>query len=154
MYNNFDLNDAQLKAVQDTEGAVLVIAGAGSGKTRVLTARICHLVEKGVNPYNILAITFTNKAAGEMKNRIESSLGMYSSIWVSTFHAMCARILRYDCDRLGYDSNFTIYTDLESERVVKRLCPNIPGADVKKKGDYLWHISNAKTLAMSPEEYY
>ena len=154
MYNNFDLNDAQLKAVQDTEGAVLVIAGAGSGKTRVLTARICYLVEKGVNPYNILAITFTNKAAGEMKNRIESALGVYSSIWVSTFHAMCARILRYDCDRLGYDSNFTIYTDLESERVVKRLCPNIPGADVKKKGDYLWHISNAKTLAMSPEEYY
>lgn len=154
MYNKLDLNDAQLKAVQDTEGPVLVIAGAGSGKTRVLTARICHLIEKGVSPYNILAITFTNKAAAEMKTRIESTLGGMTSMWISTFHSMCARILRYHADLLGYDSNFTIYTDLESDRVVKRICPNIPNADVKKKGDYLWHISNAKTNAMSPEEYY
>ena len=154
MNYNFDLNDQQRKAVYDVNGPVLVIAGAGSGKTRVLTARICHLVEIGVNPYNILAITFTNKAAGEMKSRIESALGMMTSMWVSTFHSMCARILRYDCDRIGYDSNFTIYTEPESERVVKRICPNVVGADVKKKGDYLWHISNAKTNAMSPEEYY
>ena len=154
MDNKMNLNDAQLRAVQDTEGPVLVIAGAGSGKTRVLTARICHLVEMGVNPYNILAITFTNKAATEMKSRIEATLGGYTSMWISTFHSMCARILRYHADLLGYDSDFTIYTDLESERVVKRLCPNIPGADVKKKGDYIWHISNAKTNAFSPEEYY
>ena len=154
MYNKLDLNEQQLKAVQDTEGPVLVIAGAGSGKTRVLTARICHLVEKGVNPYNILAITFTNKAAAEMKNRIESTLGTLTSMWISTFHSMCARLLRYHAELLGYDANFTIYTDLESERVVKRICPNIPGADVKKKGDYLWHISNAKTNALCPEEYY
>ena len=154
MYNKLDLNEQQLKAVQDTEGQVLVIAGAGSGKTRVLTARICHLVEKGVNPYNILAITFTNKAAAEMKNRIESTLGTSTSMWISTFHSMCARLLRYHAELLGYDANFTIYTDLESERVVKRICPNIPGADVKKKGDYLWHISNAKTNALCPEEYY
>ena len=154
MYNKLDLNDVQLKAVQDTEGPVLVIAGAGSGKTRVLTARVCHLIEKGVSPYNILAITFTNKAAAEMKERIEASLGGYTSVWISTFHSMCARILRYHAELLGYDTDFTIYTDLESERVVKRICPNIPNADVKKKGDYLWHISNAKTNAMSPEEYY
>ncbi len=154
MYNKLDLNEQQLKAVQDTEGPVLVIAGAGSGKTRVLTARICHLVEKGVNPYNILAITFTNKAAAEMKSRIENTLGSVTSMWISTFHSMCARLLRYHAELLGYDANFTIYTDLESERVVKRICPNIPGADVKKKGDYLLHISNAKTNALCPEEYY
>ena len=101
MYNKLDLNEQQLKAVQDTEGPVLVIAGAGSGKTRVLTARICHLVEKGVNPYNILAITFTNKAAAEMKNRIESTLGTSTSMWISTFHSMCARLLRYHDELLG-----------------------------------------------------
>ncbi len=154
MINKFELNEQQKLAVNDVNGPVLVIAGAGSGKTRVLTARICHLVELGVNSYNILAITFTNKAAGEMKSRIESSLGLSTSIWVSTFHAMCARMLRYDCDRLGYDTNFTIYTDLESERVVKRIVPSVVGADVKNKGEYLWHISNAKTNGMSPEEYY
>ncbi len=154
MINDFQLNEVQRQAVEDTEGAVLVIAGAGSGKTRVLTARICHLIEKGVDPFNILAITFTNKAANEMKTRIQNALGSYSYVWTSTFHSMCARILRYEAERIGYDKNFTIYTDVESERVVKRVCANIPDADPKSKSDYAWHISAAKTAALSPEEYY
>ncbi len=153
MSTDFILNDAQKKAVEDTEGAVLVIAGAGSGKTRVLTARVCHLVDKGVDPYNILAITFTNKAANEMKERIECNLGASAKVWTSTFHSMCAKILRFDADKLGYSSDFSIYTDLESERVVKRVCAQIPGADPKKKDDYLNHISTAKTAGLSPEEY-
>ena len=138
--NNFNLNPQQLAAVNDTEGAVLVIAGAGSGKTRVLTARVCHLIETGVDPYNILAITFTNKAANEMKERIERYIGS-QSVWTSTFHSMCARMLRYDADRIGYSTDFTIYTDLESERVVKRVLQDYPQADPKNKGDYLNYIA-------------
>lgn len=153
MNTNFKLNKQQQLAVDAVDGPILVIAGAGSGKTRVLTARICHLIEIGVNPYNILAITFTNKAANEMKERIERQLG-YSDVWTSTFHSMCARILRMDCERIGYSKDFTIYTDFESERVVKRILQDYPQADPKNKGDYLWHISRAKTLALSPDDYY
>lgn len=153
MNTNFKLNKQQQLAVDAVDGPILVIAGAGSGKTRVLTARICHLIEIGVNPYNILAITFTNKAANEMKERIERQLG-YSDVWTSTFHSMCARILRMDCERIGYSKDFSIYTDLESERVVKRILQDYPQADPKNKGDYLWHISRAKTLALSPDDYY
>lgn len=153
MNTNFKLNKQQQLAVDAVDGPILVIAGAGSGKTRVLTARICHLIEIGVNPYNILAITFTNKAANEMKERIERQRG-YSDVWTSTFHSMCARILRMDCERIGYSKDFTIYTDLESERVVKRILQDYPQADPKNKGDYLWHISRAKTLALSPDDYY
>lgn len=153
MNTNFKLNKQQQLAVDAVDGPILVIAGAGSGKTRVLTARICHLIEIGVNPYNILAITFTNKAANEMKERIERQLG-YSDVWTSTFHSMCARILRMDCERIGYSKDFTIYTGLESERVVKRILQDYPQADPKNKGDYLWHISRAKTLALSPDDYY
>lgn len=153
MNTNFKLNKQQQLAVDAVDGPILVIAGAGSGKTRVLTARICHLIEIGVNPYNILAITFTNKAANEMKERIERQLG-YSDVWTSTFHSMCARILRMDCERIGYSKDFTIYTDLESERVVKRILQDYLQADPKNKGDYLWHISRAKTLALSPDDYY
>ena len=153
MQNNFGLNGRQFAAVRDTEGAVLVIAGAGSGKTRVLTARICSLVEKGVSPYNILAITFTNKAANEMKERIARHLGADAGVWASTFHSLCARILRVHGERLGYGRNFTIYTELESERVVKRVCEKV-GADPKRKGDFLYHISAAKTAGLSPAEYF
>lgn len=151
--SRFILNPEQQKAVNDTEGAILVIAGAGSGKTRVLTARICHLIEMGVDPYNILAITFTNKAANEMKERIEQALGN-ANVWTSTFHSMCARMLRADADRLGYGKDFTIYTEQESDRVVKRVIADYSAADPKKKNEYLWHISRAKTLAMTPSEYY
>ncbi len=148
------MNPQQTAAVEDKDGAILVIAGAGSGKTRVLTARICALVDSGVSPYNILAITFTNKAAGEMKERIEGVLGDSVSVWTSTFHSMCARMLRMDAERLGYTRDFTIYTELESERVVKRVCDSVQGADVKRKGSYLDHISRAKTAALPPDEYY
>ncbi len=148
-----ELNPQQKQAVMDTEGAILVIAGAGSGKTRVLTERICHLIELGVSPYNILALTFTNKAANEMKERIERSIGA-SQVWTSTFHSLCARILRIDIDKLGYTKDFTIYTEQESDRVVKRVLMDMPSIDPKKKGEYLWHISRAKTLALSPDEYY
>lgn len=153
MISDFKLNDQQAKAVYDTEGAILVIAGAGSGKTRVLTARICHLIETGVSPYNILAITFTNKAANEMKERIERAIGT-ASVWTSTFHSMCARILRQDGDKLGYDRDFTIYTEQESSRLIKRILQDIPALDAKKLGEYLWHISSAKTLSLAPAEYY
>lgn len=149
---DFVLNPQQSQAALDTQGAILVIAGAGSGKTRVLTAHICHLIDIGVSPYNILAITFTNKAANEMKERIQNLLGE-GSVWTSTFHSMCARMLRSDADRLGYTKDFTIYTELESERVIKRILQE-ENIDVKNKGDYSWHISRAKTLAMTPSEYY
>ena len=153
MNSDFKLNAQQIKAVEDTEGAILVIAGAGSGKTRVLTARICRLIEAGVSPYNILAITFTNKAANEMKERIERAIGS-SDVWTSTFHSMCARMLRQDGDKLGYRRDFTIYTEQESSRLVKRILQEKPSLDQKKYGEFLWHISRAKTLALSPEDYY
>ena len=114
------LNPPQREAVAQTEGPVLILAGAGSGKTRVLTYRAAYLIEEmGVNPYNIMAITFTNKAAGEMRERIDDIVGFGSeSIWVSTFHSTCVRILRRHIDRLGYDNNFTIYDILKRPQSV------------------------------------
>ena len=105
-----DLNDSQKRAVKYTDGALLIIAGAGSGKTRVLTNRIAYLIEeKGVAPWNILAITFTNKAAQEMRERVDALVGYGSEdIWISTFHATCSRILRRHIDLLGYDRNLSL----------------------------------------------
>ena len=118
------LNDRQRQAVFQTEGPVLILAGAGSGKTSVLTYRIAYLIEEcGVNPWNILAITFTNKAAGEMRERVDEIVGFGSeSIWVSTFHSTCVRILRRYIDRLGYDTNFTIYDTDDQKTVMKEIC--------------------------------
>ena len=116
-----DLNPEQKEAVNTTEGPLLVIAGAGSGKTRVLTYRIAHLISNlGVKPYNILAITFTNKAAKEMKDRVEKLLEEDSKdMWISTFHSSCVRILRRDIDKIGYDKNFVIFDSSDQKTLIK-----------------------------------
>jgi DNA helicase-2/ATP-dependent DNA helicase PcrA len=151
-----DLNPAQREAVLATEGPVLVVAGAGSGKTRVLTHRIAHLVTAcGVKPQEILAITFTNKAAGEMKERLEGILGdVAPRMWVMTFHAACGRILRREAPRLGYRSNFTIYDQADQVRLVK-LCLEELDRDPKRfvpRGIHA-QISMAKNQLVGPEEY-
>ncbi|MCE4049945.1 MULTISPECIES: DNA helicase PcrA [Bacillaceae] len=150
------LNPEQQKAVKATEGPLLIMAGAGSGKTRVLTQRIAYLmVEKGVNPYNILAITFTNKAAKEMRHRIAGVLGGASEdIWISTFHSMCVRILRKDIDRIGYNRNFTILDTTDQQSVVKQILKE-RNIDPKKHDPraILASISSAKNELITPEEY-
>ena len=127
---NISLNERQLEAVEHTEGPLLILAGAGSGKTRVLTYRIAHLIEKGVYPREILAITFTNKAAGEMRERVEGMLREGTSVFVSTFHSMCVRFLRKNIDRLGYGRDFTIY-DTDDQRTVARQVIKDLGLDSK-----------------------
>src|SRR3712207_9276163 len=116
------LNKEQYKAATAIEGPVLVLAGAGSGKTRVLTYRIAHMIEDlGIPQYNILAITFTNKAAGEMKDRIKKLVSnSIDSMWVSTFHSCCVRILRREIDKLGYSKNFAIYDSSDQKKIVKQ----------------------------------
>jgi DNA helicase II / ATP-dependent DNA helicase PcrA len=151
-----DLNPAQREAVLATEGPVLVVAGAGSGKTRVLTHRIAHLVSAcGVKPQEILAITFTNKAAGEMKERLEGILGdIAPRMWVMTFHAACGRILRREAPRLGYRSNFTIYDQADQVRLVK-LCLEELDRDPKRfvpRGIHA-QISMAKNQLILPDAY-
>ena len=141
------LNEQQREAVQTTEGPLLILAGAGSGKTRVLTHRTAYLIdEMGVNPYNIMAITFTNKAAGEMRERIDAMVGYGSeSIWVSTFHSTCVRILRRYIDRLGYSTNFTIYDADDQKTLMKDICKRLE-IDTKlyKERMFLSVISSAK----------
>ena len=150
------LNEPQREAVHYTEGPLLILAGAGSGKTRVLTHRIAYLIEeKGVNPWNILAITFTNKAAGEMRERVDAIVGYGAeSIWVSTFHAMCSRILRRYIDRLGYDNNFTIYDTDDQKTLMKDVCKYLQ-IDTKmfKERSLLGMISSAKNEMITAEEY-
>ena len=116
------LNDEQIKPVKDTEGAVLVLAGAGSGKTRVLTSRIAYILEQGKASLNeILAITFTNKAAGEMKERLFKLLGEGDSKWICTIHSMCVKILRRFADRADITPNFSIYSETERNNVIKKV---------------------------------
>lgn len=150
------LNSEQQNAVKATDGPLLIMAGAGSGKTRVLTHRIAYLmVEKGVNPYNILAITFTNKAAREMRERIERMMGgVAEQIWISTFHSMCVRILRRDIDRIGYNRNFTILDTTDQQSVIKAILKD-KNLDPKKFDPraLLGAISSAKNELMTPEEY-
>ena len=121
------LNEQQKKGVFTTDGPVLLLAGAGSGKTRVLTHRIAYLIEElGVQPFHILAITFTNKAAGEMRERVDSIIGHGASqIWVSTFHSSCVRILRRYIERIGFDYNFTIYDTDDQKTVMKDICKRL-----------------------------
>ncbi|MDD3214816.1 MAG: UvrD-helicase domain-containing protein, partial [Eubacteriales bacterium] len=116
------LNEQQRKAAETLNGPVLILAGAGSGKTRALTYRVANLVDYGVEPWRILAITFTNKAAKEMKQRISGLVGERADeVWVSTFHAMCAKILRRDIEKLGYKRSFTIYDDDDQTSVLKEV---------------------------------
>jgi DNA helicase-2/ATP-dependent DNA helicase PcrA len=151
-----DLNPAQREAVLTTEGPLLVIAGAGSGKTRVLTYRVAHLlVTCGVKPNEILAITFTNKAAGEMKERVERALGPIArAIWIMTFHSACGRMLRSEAERLGYRSNFTIYDQADQVRLVKACLEELE-RDPKRFVPRGIHsqISNAKNQLIGPDEY-
>lgn len=147
------LNPEQLKPVMDTEGAVLVLAGAGSGKTRVLTSRISYLIrDKGVDPSDILAITFTNKAANEMKERLSQMVDC-DRMWICTIHSMCVRILRMFPEKLGYNKNFSIYADSESTNVLKKTFKACELEDEKLLKHIRYSISEAKTDALSPEEY-
>src|SRR5207342_2262667 len=151
-----NLNPAQREAVLTTEGPLLVIAGAGSGKTRVLTYRVAHLLAAvGVKPNEILAITFTNKAAQEMKERVERQLGPIArAIWIMTFHSACGRMLRSEAERLGYRSNFTIYDQADQVRVVRQCLEELE-RDPKRfvpRGIHT-QISNAKNQLIGPDEY-
>lgn len=149
------LNPPQKEAVFHTEGPLLILAGAGSGKTRVLTHRIaCLMEEKGVNPWNILAITFTNKAAQEMRERVDKLVGMGAeSIWVSTFHSACVRILRRHIDFLGFDNHFAIYDTEDQKTVIKEVCRRLNiDTKVYKERALMAKISHAKDELISPEE--
>ena len=150
------LNPVQQEAVYHTEGPLLILAGAGSGKTRVLTHRIAYLIDEcRVNPWNILAITFTNKAAGEMRERVDQIVDFGAEdIWVSTFHSTCVRILRRYIDRLGYDRSFTIYDGDDQKTVIKEVCKKL-NIDTKiyKERTLLSAISSAKDEMIGPKEY-
>lgn len=151
-----ELNDAQREAVINTEGPSMIIAGAGSGKTRVLTYRIAALLEKGIPPYNILSLTFTNKAAREMKERIGSLVGesKAKSLWMGTFHSVFARILRSESEKLGYPSNFTIYDTDDAKKLIKTIVKE-RGLDDKvyKPNVVLNRISGAKNNLLTPAAY-
>ena len=159
MQNNIleGLNKEQYEAVTHVNGPLLVIAGAGSGKTRVLTHRVAHLIsENNVNPWNVLAITFTNKAAKEMKERIEKILGedVAKDMWVGTFHSVCVRILRREIERLGFDRNFLIFDTTDSKTIIKECIKEL-NLDDKLFGDkYLMgEISKAKNDMIDTIKY-
>lgn len=154
--SNYDLstlNEEQMKPLLQTEGAVLVTAGAGSGKTRLLTHRIVYIIESGTSPYNILAITFTNKATNEMKERLSNMTTGAEDIWISTFHSMCAKILRRDIDKMGYSRDFSIYSESDTDKVKKIVLAELGQEDDKIKKSLSIHLSNWKNGIMSLEEY-
>ena len=151
-----DLNRQQRLAAETLEGPLLVLAGAGSGKTRALTYRVANLIEHGVPAWAIMAITFTNKAAAEMRERIEKLVGPSAAdVWVSTFHAGCAKILRRDIEKLGYTRSFTIYDDDDQMSALKEILKRLniddkylPAREVKSK------ISDAKNKLLGPQEWF
>ncbi|HYG58986.1 MAG TPA: DNA helicase PcrA, partial [Symbiobacteriaceae bacterium] len=149
------LNPQQYEAVVHGNGPLLILAGAGSGKTRVLTHRIAHIIERGVSPWRILAITFTNKAAAEMKERVEHLVGPSAKdIWVSTFHSACVRMLRRDIERLGYQKNFVILDGADQQNVVKECLKQLNLSDKQfQPGAVLGTISNAKNNMLDPREF-
>lgn len=150
-----ELNEEQQEALLAIDGAVLVSAGAGSGKTRLLTHRIAYLIsELNVSPYNILAITFTNKAANEMKTRVEKMISGGERVWISTFHSMCARILRMDIENLGtYDKNFSILAEQDTDKIFKQICAKFGVEKDDKRKSIAFHINNLKNNNMTITEY-
>lgn len=148
------LNEEQIQPVLQTEGAVLVIAGAGSGKTRVLTSRIAHIVKDlGISPYNVLAITFTNKAADEMKERLSQMIDGVEDMWVCTIHSMCVRLLRYGAEKIGYGRDFSIYSETDKDKVVKRVIVSL-GLEVDQYAKSAKNLISArKTKNLSIEEF-
>ena len=151
-----ELNSEQRQAVEHTDGPVMIIAGAGSGKTRVLTYRIAHLIyAKGVDAFNILSLTFTNKAASEMKHRIEKLAGLEArNTWMGTFHSVFAKILRVEADKLGHPSNFTIYDTDDSKSLIRTLVKELRLDDkVYKPSVVLSRISGAKNRLISWQTY-
>ncbi|NBC07315.1 MAG: UvrD-helicase domain-containing protein, partial [Bacteroidetes bacterium] len=149
------LNDVQRQAVTQTDGPVLVVAGPGSGKTRVLTYRIAHLIEKGVAPWEILALTFTNKAAREMKARIEKVVGQRAyRVWAGTFHSIFARILRVEAEKIGYPSNFTIYDSDDTKSVLRSIVQEMNlNKDHYNINTVRSRISSAKSNLITPKLY-
>src|SRR5450432_3042867 len=150
------LNEAQKEAVLHINGPLMIVAGAGSGKTKVLTTRIAHLLLSGVDAFNILALTFTNKAAAEMKERVEKILGNSESrnLYIGTFHSVFARILRVEADKLGYPRNFTIYDTDDAKSVVKTVINELDLDDKHYKPNIVYNrISSAKNALVGPAEY-
>src|ERR1035437_8275098 len=149
------LNEAQRAAVIHTKGPIMVIAGDGSGKTRVLTYRIAYLLEKGADPFNILALTFTNKAANEMKERITKLVwGEARNVWMGTFHSIFARVLRVDGHLLGYPSNFTIYDTDDGKSLIKGILKEMGLEAQVYEPNYILHrISSSKSNLLSAAEY-
>ena len=151
------LNEPQCEAVTTLHGPLMVLAGAGSGKTRVLTMRIAHLITNGIDPFNILALTFTNKAAKEMKSRIGKVVGESNarSLWMGTFHSVFARILRNEAHLLGYPSNFTIYDTQDSLNVLKKAMKDLNiDADLYKPKKVQSRISNYKNNLITVRAYF
>lgn len=148
------LNDKQIKAVRHTEGSILILAGAGSGKTTTMTHRIAYMIEKGISPYNILAVTFTNKAAGEMRDRVEKLTDNTAGMWIMTFHAMSLRMLRYHGERLGYKKGFTVYDETDKKSLIKRIYKemNIDEKMYPLSG-VISEISHAKEREEDAEKY-
>ena len=149
-----ELNDKQQEAVLATEGPLLILAGAGSGKTSTMTHRIAHLVEEGVDPYNILAVTFTNKAANEMRTRVEDLIGDIQGMWIMTFHAMCLRILHVFAEEAGYKDNFVIYDTADQKTLVKNILKEKGITEKEYPPQYLLAIiSDCKEKEIDPETY-
>ena len=151
------LNDAQLAPTLQMDGPMIVIAGAGSGKTRVLTFRIAYLMSKGIDPFNILALTFTNKAAREMKSRIASIVGdsEAKNLWMGTFHSVFAKILRFEAEKLGYPSNFTIYDTQDSQRLISSIIKEMKlDKDVYKYKQIYSRISSYKNSLITVRAYF
>lgn len=151
-----ELNHPQRQAVEHINGPIMVIAGAGSGKTRVLTYRIAHLLKSGVDAFNILALTFTNKAAKEMKSRIGNLVegNEASNLWMGTFHSVFSKILRFEADKINFPTNFTIYDSADSKNLVKTLVKEMNlDKDIYKPGVVLGRISSLKNGLISVDGY-